>query len=105
MRKTNTILFIICGIILVSADAYTQDQDLLKLVGGNESAKKEYVKITFKSTRVIHGHSIEFLSPGTMDLRILHRFGQLDQGYKNFLDLTRLVCGWDLILEFCQTLW
>jgi hypothetical protein len=30
---------------------------------------------------------MEFLNPGTMDFRILHRFGQLDQGYKNFFGL------------------
>nr|MBP9098661.1 hypothetical protein [Ferruginibacter sp.] len=44
----------------------------------------ERVKYAFKSPRVINSHSMEFLNPGTMDIRILHRFGPLDQGYKNF---------------------
>jgi len=73
-----------------------QEQDLLSLVGDNKP-KKEIVKNAFKSPRVINGHSIEFLRPGTMDLRILHRFGQLDQGYKNFfgLDQASMRLGFD----------
>lgn len=40
---------------------------------------------------------MEFLNPGTMDFRILHRFGQLDQGYKNFfgLDQASMRMGFD----------
>lgn len=73
-----------------------QDQDLLKLLG-DDKPKKEFVKYAFKSPRVINGHSIAFLNPGTMDFRILHRFGQLDQGYKNFfgLDQASMRMGFD----------
>ena len=75
--------------------AIAQD-DLLSLVG-DEKPKKERVKYAFKSPRVINGHSMEFLNPGTMDFRILHRFGQLDQGYKNFfgLDQASMRMGFD----------
>jgi hypothetical protein len=88
------------GLLLFMAFAYTnskaQDEDLLKLLG-NEKPKKEIVKNAFKSPRVINGHSMEFLRPGTMDLRILHRFGQLDMGYKNFfgLDQASMRLGFD----------
>jgi hypothetical protein len=68
----------------------------LSLVEDNKP-KKEIVKNAFKSPRVINGQSIEFLRPGTMDFRILHRFGQLDQGYKNFfgLDQASMRMGFD----------
>jgi hypothetical protein len=74
-----------------------QEPDLLSLVNGNDKPKKEIVKNAFKSPRVINGQSIEFLRPGTMDFRILHRFGQLDQGYKNFfgLDQASMRMGFD----------
>lgn len=74
-----------------------QDEDLLKLVQGDEKPARERVKYAFKSPRVINSHSIEFLNPGTLDLRILHRFGQLDQGYKNFfgLDQASMRLGFD----------
>ena len=64
---------------------------------GEDKPKKEIVTNAFKSPRVINGHSMEFLSPGTMDFRILHRFGQLDQGYSNFygLDQASMRIGFD----------
>jgi hypothetical protein len=37
--------------------------------------KKEFVNNAFKSSRVINGHSMEFIGKGVMDVRILHRFG------------------------------
>lgn len=77
--------FITCS-LLCCGKLNAQDDDLLKLVG-EEQPKKEFVKYAFKSPRVINGHSMEFLNPGTMDFRILHRFGQLNQGYKNFFGL------------------
>jgi Membrane bound beta barrel domain (DUF5777) len=82
--------------LLSGIHVFAQDEDLLKLVGG-EKPKKEIVKYAFKSPRVINSHSIEFLNPGTMDFRILHRFGLVNQGYKNFfgLDQASMRMGFD----------
>jgi len=63
-----------------------QETDLLKLLG-EDKPKKEYVKYAFKSPRVINGHSMEFLAPGTMDFRILHRFGLFSNGFDNLFGL------------------
>lgn len=84
-------------LLLAGSSLHAQDEDLLKLVGGDEKPKKERIKYAFKSPRVINGHSIEFLNPGTMDFRILHRFGQLDKGYENFfgLDQASMRMGFD----------
>ncbi len=83
-------------VALISSGIRAQDEDLLKLLGP-EKPKKEIVKNAFKSPRVIMGQSVEFLRPGTMDFRILHRFGQLNQGYKNFfgLDQASMRMGFD----------
>ncbi len=48
---------------------------LLDMLG--DEPETVYATGAFKSTRVINGHSIEMLAPGTMDFRILHRFGQV----------------------------
>jgi hypothetical protein len=40
----------------------------------------EYVSNAFKSTRIINGQSIEMLGAGSLDFRILHRFGLISQG-------------------------
>jgi len=41
----------------------------------------------FKSTRIINAHSSEMLRKGTMDFRLLHRFGRVNQGVKQFFGL------------------
>ena len=83
-------------IMFFSFQQLKAQDDLLSLVK-KDKPKKEIVKNAFKSPRVINGHSMEFLSPGTMDFRILHRFGPLDQGYKNFygFDQANMRMGFD----------
>lgn len=73
---------------------YAQD-DLLSLLGEEESGDK--VINAFKSPRVINGHSMEMLGAGSLDFRILHRFGQLNQGFYNFfgLDNASMRMGFD----------
>lgn len=97
-NKTKAWKYVSVIAILLVTNHYlqAQDTDLLKLVD-SEKPRKEYVKNAFKSPRVIQSQSIEFLRPGTMDFRILHRFGQLDQGYKNFfgLDQASMRMGFD----------
>lgn len=97
MKKILTGLQLAIIALLLHSKLFAQDEDLLKLVSGNEKPKKERIKYAFKSPRVINSHSMEFLNPGTMDFRILHRFGQLDQGYKNFfgLDQASMRMGFD----------
>jgi len=83
-------------VLLFNMSLFAQDPDLLKLLG-DDNEKKEIIRNAFKSPRVINSHSMEFLRPGTMDFRILHRFGQLNQGYKNFfgLDQASMRMGFD----------
>jgi hypothetical protein len=80
----------------VSTTRAQQTGDLLSLLG-KEKPKKERVTNAFKSTRIVNGHSMEFLAPGTMDFRILHRFGQIDKGYSNLfgLDQASMRMGFD----------
>jgi hypothetical protein len=62
-----------------------------------DAPSKEYIKNAFKSSRVISSHSIEFIGPGVLDFRILHRFGRLNSGsYQAFgLDEARIRLGLD----------
>lgn len=55
------------------------------------------VRNSFKSSRVINGHSIEMLREGVLDFRILHRFGPLSLGgYQLFgLDQASMRIGFD----------
>ena len=93
--------FLGLSLLLGTTQLLAQEEDLLKLLG-EEKPKKERIKYAFKSPRVINGHSMEFLNPGTMDFRILHRFGQLDKGYKNFfgLDQASMRMGFDFGIRY-----
>lgn len=71
---------------LVASKSFAQDEDLLKGVV-DDKPRKEYVFNAFKSSRVIMSHSIEMLRPGVLDFRILHRFGNVNQGISEFFGL------------------
>jgi hypothetical protein len=66
--------------------ATAQDDDLLKGIQDDEP-QKAYVFNTFKSSRVIMSQSVEMLQPGVLDFRILHRFGNVNQGIKELFGL------------------
>lgn len=87
-----------CLLLLLAASIlHAQDEDLLKLVGDEENPKKEYIDYAFKSSRVIMSHSMEMVRPGVMDLRILHRFGNVNKGAYEFfgLDNATMRLGFD----------
>lgn len=82
--------------LFVASTLFAQDEDLLKLAG-EDKPKKEYVENAFKSSRVINGHSMEMIARGNLDFRILHRFGLVNSGAKNFfgLDQATMRLGFD----------
>jgi hypothetical protein len=55
----------------------------------NDSTPPEinYTTATFKSTRIMNGHSIERMSPEQLDVRISHRFGTINSGIYNYFGL------------------
>jgi hypothetical protein len=73
-------------LILLPAGLVAQD-DLMDLL--NENAKPETVltTATFKSTRIMNGHSIERMPSGQLDFRISHRFGTINSGAYEFFGL------------------
>lgn len=92
MLPMKKIISLIC-ILVLSASAFGQDQELLELL--SDSNDKGYAIATFKSTRVINGHSIETRSNGTLEFIISHRFGTLNSGYDEFwgLDFSTIRLG------------
>jgi len=93
----NTLVFLILPVI----NALTQDIDqLLEETAGSGT---EYASATFKSTRIITGHSIERMTEGQLDFRISHRFGTLNSGAYNFWGLDQ--ASTHLSLEYGITDW
>lgn len=52
-----------------------------------ETKKVEYATATFKTTRLINGHSIENVGRGVLDFKISHRFNRIDKGVSDFFGL------------------
>jgi opacity protein-like surface antigen len=73
--------YLIALLTLVSFSSMAQD-DLMKMLEDETETikKKDYTTATFKTTRLINGHSVENVAPGVLDFRISHRFGFLSSG-------------------------
>jgi len=80
MNKKYLLLFLLLPTFL-----HAQDQDLLALLGEEKSV--EYATASFKTNRVINGHSIENTAAGVLDFKISHRFSPVRQGLYDIFGL------------------
>lgn len=83
MFKNTLILLSLLALSLSPASA---QEDLLGMMQ-EEPSRPEPVKYTFKTSRIINGHSIEQVAANHMDFRINHRFGYLNSGASNLFGL------------------
>ncbi len=62
-----------------------------------EKDQTKYTTATFKTTRLVNGHTIENVGKGVLDVKISHRFGNLNEGgYELFgLDKATMRLGLD----------
>jgi len=82
MKKS--LLFFCC--LLLTQWLVAQDEgDLLSLLG--EEATTEYATASFKTNRVVNGHSLENTAAGVMDFKISHRFSPVNQGFYDIFGL------------------
>ena len=86
MHKRTRLAIIILTFISGSSTLYGQT-DLLSELDSVSPKETIYTYGTFKSTRVINGHSIERMPQGQLDFRVSHRFGRVNQGYYQFFGL------------------
>jgi len=75
MRVLLLALFL--GLIFVNVIA---QEDLMNMLDKETGEQTDYTSATFKSTRIMNGHSIERMPRGELDFRISHRFGRLNSG-------------------------
>ncbi len=80
------LLFLISFSVLgfFASKAQTDSTDLMsqleKEVMGDEKDQTSYTTATFKTTRLIDGHTVENVGKGVLDMKISHRFGKLNAG-------------------------
>ncbi len=83
MKKFISLLMTACLVNFANA----QD-DLLQLLeeAANEP-KTEYISNTFKAVRIVNSHSVEMPSKKNLQFVIQHRFGRVDEGWRNFFGI------------------
>ena len=89
------LLFLFICIISLNINAQETLDDIMSSI--DNSSKTTNVTSTFKSTRIINGHSVELASPNSLEFRIAHRFGPLNNGlYDIFgLDMATIRLGFE----------
>ncbi len=80
MKKISTLLLSLC-----CANFIYSQENLLDLV--DEEAKTEYTKNTFKAVRIVNSHSVELPAKENIQFVIQHRFGRVDEGWRNFFGI------------------
>lgn len=82
MKRFQAILMI----VFLSLAVYGQE-DLLNMLNEQTAPEINYTSATFKSTRIMNGHSVERMPAGQLDVRISHRFGRINSGAYEFFGL------------------
>jgi hypothetical protein len=82
-------LFIMALLLVTALPKIFAQDDLMKMLEdeSKKEKKRDYVTATFKTSRLINGHSIENAAAGVLDLKISHRFGMVNKGGYEFFGL------------------
>lgn len=84
--KSASTLSLIFSLLIINPLLKAQD-DLMEILEEQSGENIEYTSATFKSTRIMNGHSVERMPEGQLDFRIHHRFGRLNSGAYEFWGL------------------
>lgn len=88
MKSWNNKVFflaIVSLLFIFSSYAQNDEVDLLSLLGEEEITN--YSIATFKANRIINLHSIENTAKGVLDIKISHRFGFVNGGFRELFGL------------------
>ncbi len=100
----RNVFFLFSFICLFSGSLWSQEDDLLSLLGEEETI--DYTNASFKTNRVINLHSLESTAKGVLDFKIGHRFGTLNGGFYELfgLDNASIRLGFDYGLSDALTI-
>lgn len=83
---TLSFLFLLFGAMLIAPGSVSaQTDDLFSQL--EEEKTTDYTTATFKTNRVVNGHSIENTAKGVLDTKFSHRFGPVRQGLYDMFGL------------------
>ncbi|MFN0200352.1 MAG: DUF5777 family beta-barrel protein [Bacteroidia bacterium] len=76
----NKQFLLILSFLFSSFVAFSQENDSSMVSMLDDEPVTDYVRNSFKTNRVINGHSLENTAKGVFDFKISHRFGLLNEG-------------------------
>jgi hypothetical protein len=79
--------FILSFLLAYLSLMLSAQEDLMDILNQDSEPEISYTTATFKSTRIMNGHSIERMPSGQLDFRISHRFGKINSGAYEFFGL------------------
>ena len=93
----KNIFIVIISCALVNTALAQDSTDIMKMLENDLEPTTDYTTATFKTTRLINGHTVENVGKGVMDVKISHRFGKVNGGgYELFgLDNATMRMGFD----------
>ena len=77
--------------MLLSPSLKAQQDDLMSMLDSMVEPKTNYAEATFKSSRIINGHSVERVQSKQLHFRISHRFGQVNLGWRELWGIDRAI--------------
>ena len=84
-KLTKTIL-VALFLIFTTSSVMAQD-DLMDMLNATEEERTDFTIATFKTSRLVTGHSIETHAKRTFYFIIQHRFGRLNSGFKQLFGI------------------
>ncbi|MTI31308.1 hypothetical protein E1171_10845 [Cytophagales bacterium RKSG123] len=83
--------------VLFAHSLKAQDDLLDMLENENQKNSITYANATFKSNRLVNGHSVEMVGEGVLNFVISHKFGRLNSGFYDLfgLDDANIRLGFD----------
>lgn len=78
---------VIVGCCLLGGFSVNAQTDLLDELEKNQVPSTDFTSATFKTTRIVSGHSVETVAAKHLDFRISHRFGAINSGFEELFGL------------------
>jgi len=100
MKFIKVISFLYLLIAATQTLAQDSTASLLSILEKEMEQSKDatiYTTATFKTTRLINGHSVENVGRGVLDVKVSHRFGNVSEGFYELfgLDKASMRAGFD----------
>lgn len=76
-------------------------EDLMVYLDSQDQVTQDYVLATFKTTRLVSGHSVETNAKGVTQMLIGHRFGRVNSGWRDLfgIDMATMRIGLEYSLS------